>query len=109
MKEWKNSVHIISQIPYNEARSSSLLNRERCESEKSICLGFNAPSVEKAFRVLSELSGGCAMLAQAMVWLYATGIWGLVAISEKESRSPGSRHELHGIPSETTESLPGLR
>jgi VanZ family protein len=30
-----------------------------------------------------------AMLAQAMVWLYATGIWGLVAMSEKESRLPG--------------------
>jgi VanZ family protein len=30
-----------------------------------------------------------AMLAQAMVWLYATGIWGRVAISEEESRSPG--------------------
>jgi hypothetical protein len=58
MKEWKYSVHITSQIPHNEARSSSLLNREGCESEKSICLGFNAPSVEKALRVLSELSGG---------------------------------------------------
>jgi len=30
-----------------------------------------------------------ALLAQAMVWLYATGIWRRVAISEEESRSPG--------------------